>query len=102
VIDEARISVEPISVTKGWMIARLWELAAIPPEETRGNLRDQIKSCKVLYCTFGYKPALGRLSELASIDPARTKGHRRGQESAAKWLKRLVSSIKVGKNQEIQ
>jgi hypothetical protein len=45
---------------------------------------------------------LKRLSELANIDAARTKGHRRGQEAAAKLLKRLVSSIKVDKNQGIQ
>lgn len=93
---------EPTTITKGDAIAILWKIAATPPETTRGSLTDQVKACKMMYCTFGYGPALQRLSELSGIDEARTKGHRRGQESAAKLLKSLVSSIKVDKNQDIQ
>ena len=89
---------EPSSVTKKQLIARLWELAAIPPEKTRGNLKGQISACNTAYCTFGYEPALGRLSELASIDAARTRGLRRDQESAAKLLRRLLSSLKPDKS----
>jgi hypothetical protein len=95
-------AMEPTKFTKGDAIAILWKIAARSPEDTRGSLADQVKACKMMYCTFGYAPALQRLSELSGIDEARTKGYRRGQESAAKLLKRLVSSIKVDKNQEIQ
>lgn len=77
-------------------IAAYWEIAIKEPEDTRGSLTVQIEACKRMY-ELGHEPALGRLSELANIDPARTKGNRRGQESAAKLLKRLVSSIKVDK-----
>ena len=93
---------EPTTFTKEDAIAILWKLAATAPEATKGNIRDQVRACKMMYCTLGYEPALQRLSELANIDAARTKGHRRGQESAEKLLKRLVSSIKVNKNQGIQ
>ncbi len=93
---------ESSNFTKEDASAILWKLAAYAPEATKGNLRGQVRACKMMYCTFGYEPALQRLSELANIDPARTKGHRRGQESAEKLLKRLVSSIKVNKNQGIQ
>jgi hypothetical protein len=86
-----------MSFTKEKAIAVLWDIAGHAPEATKGNLRDQIKACKLMY-EMGYHPALQRLSELASIDPARTKGNRRGQESAAKLLKRSVSSIKVDKS----
>jgi hypothetical protein len=92
---------EPIW-TREMAIARLWEIAAKRPEDTRGTLTAQIRACKMLYGDLGYQPALGRLSELANIDPARTKGNRRGQESVAKLLKRLVSSIKVGKTKATQ
>jgi hypothetical protein len=90
-----------ISFTKGDAIARLWEIAATAPEGTKGNLRGQIRACKLMY-RLGYQPALKRLSELANIEEARTKGHRRDQESAARLLKKFVSSIKVDKNQGIQ
>jgi hypothetical protein len=90
-----------ISLTKGDAIATLWKLAAREPESTKGNLRDQIRACKLML-SFEYEPALKRLGELANIEAARTKGHRRDQESAARLLKRSVSSIKVDKNQGIQ
>jgi hypothetical protein len=100
VIDQEPPS-KAISFTKEDAIAILWKIAATAPESTRGNLRDQIRACKLMY-RLGYEPALNRLSELADIDAARTKGHRRGQESAERLLKRSVSSIKVDKNQGIQ
>ena len=96
------MQMEPNTLTKDWIIARLYEIAAAPPETTRGNLTDQIKACRTAYCQFGYEPALGRLREIADIDAARTKGQRRHQESAEKLLKRLLSSIKVDKTQGIQ
>ena len=83
-------------------IARLSEIAAKRPEDTRGTIAVQIRACKMLYDTHGHNPALGRLSELANIDPARTKGNRRGQDSAAKLLSRLLSSVKVDKTQGVQ
>jgi hypothetical protein len=94
-------AVEPTTFTKGDAIAVLWEIAAKAPEDTRGSLAAQVKACKLMYA-MGYDRALKRLSELSGIDGARTKGHRRGQESAERLLKRLVSSIKVDKNQETQ
>jgi hypothetical protein len=87
--------------TIGKAIAWYWEFAQTPPEKTRGSLTSQIEACRQMY-KHGHQPALAMLSELAKIDSARTKGHRRGQESAEKLLKRLLSSIKVDKNQEIQ
>jgi hypothetical protein len=95
-------TMEPTKFTKGDAVAVLWDIAASPPEDTRGSLVGQIKACKMMYSTFGYGQALQRLSELSNIDESRTEGHRRGQESAAKLLKRFVSSVKVDKNQEIQ
>jgi hypothetical protein len=97
VTDQEQRPREPISFTKEDAIATLRKLAAREPESTKGNLRGQIRACKLMY-RLGYEPALKRLSELANIDAARTKGHRRDQESAAKLLKRSVSSIKVDKN----
>jgi len=82
-------------------IARLWEIAATPPEKTRATSTGQIRACKMMYA-LGYEPALGRLSEIANIDPARTKGNRRAQQATQKLLNRLVSSIKVDKTQGIQ
>lgn len=91
---------EKTRFTKADAIARCWQLAATPPEETKGSLRGQIAACKLMY-EMGHKPALSKLSELANIDPARTKGNRKGQESAAKLLERLASSIEV-ENRAIQ
>ena len=96
--QEQANEMEPIPVTKEKLIARLWEIAATPPEATRGSLKGQIRACRMMYSEFGYKPALQKLDEIAHIDPARTKGLTRDQEAAAKMLKRLVSSIKVDKS----
>jgi hypothetical protein len=100
--DEEAVSMEPISFTKTDAIALYWKLAMTPPEETRGSISGQIQACRNMYRALGYDLALKRLSELAKIDAARTAGHRRGQEAAAKLLERLVSSMKVDKNQGIQ
>jgi hypothetical protein len=101
VTDQEQRARAPITFTKEDAIATLWKIAAHEPETTKGNLRDQIRACKLMY-ELGCQSALQRLRELANIDAARTKGHRRGQESAARLLKRSVSSIKVDKNQGIQ
>jgi hypothetical protein len=101
VTDQEQRPREPITFTREDAIALYLEIAVAPPEDTKGSLRVQIRACKQMYL-LGYEPALKRLSELANIDAARTKGHRRGQESAARLLKRSVSSIKVDKNQGIQ
>ena len=75
--------------------AVLWGLALNEPEDTRGELRVQIRACEMMYRTLGFEPALQRLSEIANIDAVRTQGRRRDQEAAARLLKHLVSSIKV-------
>ena len=68
---------DPNEVRKA-VVAKLWELASMSPEQTDGALKGQIKACKTLYLLCGYQPALQRLSEIASIDASRTKGRRRG------------------------
>jgi hypothetical protein len=93
---------EPTSSTRERAIERLWDLAATPPEQTKGSLHAQVSACKLMYFTLGYKPALHRLSEIARIDAARTKGQLRAQESAARLLKQSLKSIKIDKNQVIQ
>ncbi|MGB8537005.1 MAG: hypothetical protein WCD57_11360 [Acidobacteriaceae bacterium] len=75
------------------LVAKMWELASIPPERSRGMLRDQIAACKLML-KIGYQPALQRLSEIASMDASRTKGRRRDQEAAEKLLKSSLIRIK--------
>jgi hypothetical protein len=89
---------EPITVTKEMIISRLRELAAVPPEQTRGTLNGQISACETLYLKFGYQPALQRLSEIASVDVSRTKGHCRDQEAAARLQKKFLNAVKVDKS----
>jgi hypothetical protein len=96
--DAEKLDVTDREAVRRFCIAKLCELAAIPPEQTKGTLNGQIRACKMLLDTHGYQPALGRLSELANIDPARTKGSRRGQESAARLQKRFLNAIKVDKS----
>ena len=86
---------EPTTLTKEEATAVLWGLALNEPEDTRGQLRVQIRACEMMYLTLGFEPALQRLSEIANIDAVRTQGRRRDQEAAARLLKHLVSSIKV-------
>jgi hypothetical protein len=77
---------------------RLWDLAQIEPEQTRGSLKGQIDCCEQMYRLFKFEPALKRLNQLARIDPSRTRGRRTGQDKAAKLLKQIVSSLKTDKS----
>jgi len=61
-----------VAFTKRDAIAVLGKIATTAPESTKGNLRDQIRACKLMY-RLGYEPALKRLGELSEIDAARTK-----------------------------
>jgi hypothetical protein len=79
------------------LLAKMRELASIPPERTRGTLRDQIAACKLML-SIGYQPALLRISEIANIHASRTNGHRRDQESAARLLKTYLDGIKPDKS----
>jgi hypothetical protein len=85
-------------ITKEMVCNRLWELAQIEPEQTRGSLKCQVGCCEEMYRFYGFQPALQRLNELANIDPSRTRGRRSGQNRAAKLLERFVSSIKTDKS----
>jgi hypothetical protein len=89
---------EPITVTKEMIIAKLCEFAAITPEQSQGSLKGQIAACKSMYEKGEFQRATQRLSELANMDPSRTGGHRHDQEAAAKLLKGFVSSIKPDKS----
>jgi hypothetical protein len=77
---------------------RLWELAQIEPEQTRGSLTGQVDCCEQMYSLFKFEPALRRLNQLANIEPSRTRGLRTSQDKAAKLLKRIVSSLKTDKS----
>ncbi len=79
--------------TKKMVRKRLWELAQLEPERTRGSLKSQVDCCEQMYRLFKFEPALKRLNELAGIDPSRTRGRRTSQEKATKLLKRIVSSL---------
>jgi hypothetical protein len=85
-----------------FLIAKLCEFAAIPPQLTKGKLKNQIEACRTLYTKCGYQPALQMLGQIASIDVSMTKGNSRGQEAAAKLLKSFLNAIKVDKNERIQ
>jgi hypothetical protein len=74
---------------------RLWELAQLEPERTRGSLKSQIDCCEQIYRLFKFEPALQRLNELARIDPSRTGGRRVSQDKAANLLKRIVFSLEI-------
>ena len=72
---------------------RLWELAQIEPEQTRGSLKGQVDCCEQMYRLFKFEPALQRLNELASIDPSRTRGQQdqSGQSREVAEANRLVA-----------
>jgi hypothetical protein len=84
-------------ITKNMVCERLWELAQVEPEQSRGSLTGQVDCCEQMYRLFKFEPALQRLNELASIDPSRTGGRRTSQDKAAKLLKRIVSSLETDK-----
>ena len=59
-------SMEPFTVIKEQILARLWQLASLPPEETEGWLKAQIGACKCVYEKVRYVPAVRRLNEIAN------------------------------------
>ena len=84
---------KPFTITREQIVARMWQLASMPPEETNGTLEGQIEACKSLH-EMGYAPAIPRLSEIANVDAARTGGRQTDQKAAAKFLRELVGSMK--------
>ena len=84
---------KPFTITKEQIVARMWQLASTPPEETKGTLEGQIDACESLH-EMGYAPAIPRLSEIANMDTARTGGRQTDQKAAARVLKKLVGSMK--------
>jgi hypothetical protein len=98
VTDGEVFSMEPLTVTKGQILARLWQLASLQPEETDGRLKGQIFACKRVYEKVRYGPAIQRLNEIANMDPSRTGGRQTDQKTSAKVLNGLVGSIKPCKS----
>jgi hypothetical protein len=88
----------PFTVTKEQIIARLWELASLPPEQTNGNFEGQISACEDLYEKVRYEPAIQRLNEIANLDPSKTGGRQTDQKAAAEVLREIVGSIKPDKS----
>jgi hypothetical protein len=84
---------KPLTITKEQIIARMWQLASMPPEETKGTLEGQIDACESLH-ELGYAPAIPRLSEIANVDTSRTGGRQTDQKAAATFLRKLVGSMK--------
>jgi hypothetical protein len=84
---------KPFTITKEQIIARMWEIASIPPEQTRGTLKGQIDACQALH-ELGYAPAVSKLGEIAHLDTSRTRGRETGQKAATKFLTKLVASMK--------
>jgi hypothetical protein len=89
---------KPFTVTKEQIIARLWQLASLQPEETEGRLKGQIFACKSVYEKVRYAPAIQRLNEIANMDPSRTGGRQTDQKTAAKVLNELIGSVKPSKS----
>lgn len=100
--EKAPLPTAPTAFTRKETIAILWGIAANSPEDTRGDLSVQIRACRMMYCTLGYRPALQRLSEIANVDAVRTKGHRRDQEVAMELLTSLLCSTESVGKQGIQ
>ena len=84
---------KPFTITKEQIVARMWELASMPPEETKGTLKGQIDACESLH-EMGYAPAIPRLSEIANVDTSRTGGRQTDQKAAEKILRKVVVSRK--------
>jgi hypothetical protein len=87
---------KPFMITKEQIIARLWELASLPPERTNGNFEGQISACKDLYEKVRYESAIQRLNEIANLDPSVSGGRQADQKAAAEALRKIVGSVKVG------
>lgn len=93
-IDGEGVSaMKPFTISKEQIVARMWELASMSPEETKGTLDGQIEACKSLH-EMGYAPAIPRLSEIANVDTSRTGGRQTDQKAAARFLKEIVGSMK--------
>ena len=86
---------KPFTITKEQIVARMWELASLPPEETKGTLKGQISACESLH-EMGYAPAIPRLSEIANEKTSRTGGRQTDQKAAEKILRKIVVSMKPG------
>jgi hypothetical protein len=84
---------KPFTITREQVIARMWELASIPPEQTRGTLEGQIDACESLH-ELGFAPAIPRLSEIANVDSSRTGGRQTDQKAAERFLRKVVGSMK--------
>ena len=91
-MNEKRLRPE---ITRKMVRKRLWELAQLEPERTRGSLKGQVACCEQMHRLFKFEPALQRLNELAGIDPSRTRGRRTSQDKASNLLKRIVSSLEI-------
>lgn len=96
--DAGKLDVTNRDEVKRFLVTRLCELAAIPPEQTKGTLNGQIKACRLLYLAFGYQPALQTLGQIAGVDVSRTKGCSSGQEAAVRLQKKFLNAIKVDKS----
>jgi hypothetical protein len=92
VIDREDFSMEPVASNRERVIARLWELASLPPEATAGTLDGQIDGCKLLH-EMGYARAIQRLSEIAGTDKSRTGGLEIDQKAAERLLEEIVGSM---------
>jgi hypothetical protein len=84
---------KPFTITREQIVARMWELASIPPEETKGTLGGQIDACQSLH-ELGHAPAISKLSEIANVETSRTRGRQTDQKAAEKFLRKLVVSMK--------
>jgi hypothetical protein len=93
VIDREGFSMKPFTITREQIVARMWELASVAPEKTRGTLGGQIEACQSLH-EMGYTPAISKLSEIANVDTSRTRGRQTDQKAAEKFLKKIVVSMK--------
>jgi hypothetical protein len=77
-------------LTRARVIARLKELAALPPEQTSGTLKGQVDASKLMYQVSEQLQVLQMLGDIASVDTSRTKGRDRDQEAALKLQKKLL------------
>jgi hypothetical protein len=87
-----RFSMESATITRERVVARLWELACIPPEKTRGTLNGQIDACKMLH-GMGFPLAIQRLREIAGMDASRTGGNSNDQGAADRLLLKIVREM---------
>jgi hypothetical protein len=89
---------KPFTITKEQILAKLWEFASIPPEQSNGRLKSQIAASQSLYEKGVHAPAIQRLSEIADMDASRTGGRHTDQKAAANALKEIIGSVKPDKS----